>query len=86
MDKVEAEIISLLEEYFYVKKGHIKSDTLLEQVINDSMDFIELVAMMTTRYKISINPKSITKIRTVGDIAQFVTQSMKTSEENPSRF
>lgn len=87
MDKnIEAEVIILLEEYFYAKKGDIYGDTKLEEVISDSMDFIELIALLTTRYKISVDPKSINNIRTVSDVAQFVNKSITSSGDKLSRF
>ena len=40
--RYQGEVIKILEETFLIKKETLKSDTMLEMVISDSMDFVEL--------------------------------------------
>jgi acyl carrier protein len=50
------------------------------------MDFIELVAVMATRYKISIDPKNVAHIRTVRDVAEFVSKSKYADDSTVASF
>ncbi len=50
MQNIETEIIGILEKNFYAKEGSLSRNTVLEDIIKDSMDFVELVALLTTKY------------------------------------
>lgn len=82
----EAEIIEILEKSFYAKKGTVGAQTDIGDVIKDSMDFVELVAILTTHYRIRIDPRSVGKIRTVADVARLVTESSRAPSDMLSRF
>ena len=86
MSQVESEIVALFEQHFYAKKGAATGATLVETVIKDSMDFIELIALITTKYGITVNPEGIMHVRTIGDIAKLVESSLRAKEDRLSRF
>ena len=86
MSQVEGEIAGLFEQYFYTKKGTITAETPVESIIKDSMDFIELIALITTKYGVTVNPEDIMKIRTIADIAKLVESSLKAKEDRLSGF
>lgn len=82
MSNIEEKIISLLEQHFYKQKGKITKDTMLEEVVNDSMDFIELVSILTTEFGIRVLPEDVKDIKKVGDVISFVEKKPKSSIED----
>ncbi len=86
IEEIKTQVIGLLEENFHIKKGVLKSETRLDDIISDSMDFVELVAVLSTTYKIFVDPQKIRAIRTVGDVAQFLSDSAPNSRDRLSGF
>lgn len=75
------EIIEVLREIVY-RKEDIAVDTKLDTVISDSMEIIELVAVLSNRYGVSVRPKEMDRIRTVGDLIAYVEEHR--SEREPT--
>ncbi|MBI4032542.1 acyl carrier protein [Candidatus Berkelbacteria bacterium] len=50
----------------------LRDDQLIEELVRDSMDMIELVAVLSNEYHIAVNPKELEQIKTVGDIVDYV--------------
>ena len=82
---IEQEILIIIRESFPVKKDDIAIDTPLDKVIRDSMDFIELVAILSTKYKLSPDPKKLNKIRTIRDIAKYILSKEPKSDLDPDK-
>ncbi len=72
---MEKEILTIIENSFPVPTGTITVDTPLESVIKDSMDFIELVAILSSKYKLNTQAHNFEKIRTVRDIATYIVET-----------
>ena len=47
---------------------------MIEDLASDSIDLVELVAVLTNRYRVRIEPDELLRIRTVGDIVDFVLE------------
>lgn len=86
MSALESELIILLEEHFYAKKGAIHPHTQLEQVVRDSMDFVELIALLTTRYKVTFKPTDLASVRTVADVARALTNAKTATKISDGKF
>ncbi len=82
---IEQDILKIIQESFPIKREDITVDTPLEKVIHDSMDFIELVAILSTRYKLSPDPKSLNKIRTIRDIAKYILSKEPKKDAAPDK-
>ena len=81
----EQDILKIIQESFPIKKDTITVDTPLEKVIHDSMDFIELVAILSAKYKLNPDPKQLNKIRTVRDIAEYILSKDTKVNHKPTR-
>lgn len=82
---IEQDILKIIQESFPVKKDDVTIDTPLEKVIRDSMDFIELVAILGAKYKLNPDPKKLSKIRTIRDTAKYILQKDKKPDPAPDK-
>jgi acyl carrier protein len=82
---IEQEILRIIQESFPIKKDDITLDTPLETVIRDSMDFIELVAILSAKYKLSPDPKKLNKIITIRDIAKYILSKEPKNDLAPGK-
>lgn len=78
---MKEDIINIIREILYVKEGRINEKTILEEVIKDSMQVIELIAVLSNKYKLSIDPQEMDKIKTLGDLINYVNKK-KNSRKN----
>ncbi len=72
MKLTEEKIIHILETVFKQKVGTIDRSTPLETIARDSMDVIELIAILKNTHQITINPSEISNLQTVGDVTDYV--------------
>jgi acyl carrier protein len=66
------DLLETIRETLSIKAGDISLRTPIGKVIRDSIDMIELVAVLSDRYQIAIEPDELGRIKTVGDIARYV--------------
>lgn len=66
------EIIETIRTTLSLTPSEVNEATPLEQVARDSMDIVELVAVLGDRYKVAIEPAKMNHIKTVGDIVAYV--------------
>ncbi len=66
------DLIETIRETLSIKEGEISLRTPIGKVIRDSIDMVELVAVLSDRYQIAIDPDELRRIKTVGDIARYV--------------
>jgi len=69
---VSEDLIETIRETLSIKEGEISLRTPIGKVIRDSIDMVELVAVLSDRYQIAIDPDELRRIKTVGDIARYV--------------
>jgi acyl carrier protein len=72
---MKKEIIETIRTTFYLKPDQINEQTLLEKIVKDSMDVVELVAVLSDKYKVAIEPSKMNHIKTVGDIVEYVLRN-----------
>ena len=51
----------------------VTADTPLRVVVRDSIDAVELIAVLTEEYRVRIDLDAFEKIQTLGDVARYVT-------------
>ena len=66
------DLIETIRETLSIKEGEISLRTPISKIIRDSIDMVELVAVLSDRYQIAIDPDELRRIKTVGDIARYV--------------
>ena len=66
------DLIETLRETLSIKEGEISLRTPISKIVRDSIDMVELVAVLSDRYQIAVDPDELRRIKTVGDIARYV--------------
>ncbi len=77
------EIIETIRTTLYKKPNQVSYSTLLEEIAKDSMDIVELIAVLSDKYKVSIEPSKMNHIKTVGDIVDYVIQNKGSGKNKP---
>ena len=66
------DLLETIRETLSVKESEISLRTPISKIVRDSIDMVELVAVLSDRYQIAIDPDELRRIKTVGDIARYV--------------
>jgi len=75
---MKAEIIETIRESLKLGKKEIVENSKIEDLIQDSLDLVELVAVLSNKYKIVIHTSELQNIVTVGDIINYVEKHKNT--------
>lgn len=78
---MKEEIIKTIRETLYLKEGQISDSTQIESIAKDSMDIVELIAVLSNKYRVAINPAQMNHIKTVADIVEYVTSHENTIKD-----
>ena len=78
------EIIKAMRGILYLKKNQISDDTLLEKVIKTSMEVIELIAVLSNKYNVTIKPQEMNNIKTVGDLVKYIEKNKGSKKDKSS--
>ena len=71
---MRSEIVETVREVFYANGKAVSEQSMIEDLATDSIDLVELIAVLTNRYRIRIEPNDLSRIRTVGDVVDFVLE------------
>ena len=66
------DLLETIRETLSIREGEISLRTAITKIVRDSIDMVELVAVLSDRYQIAIDPDELRRIKTVGDIARYV--------------
>ena len=66
------QVIETIKSSFPVRRGGITASTQLRNLVRDSLDAVELVAVLTEEYRVRIDLNALDTIETVGDIARYL--------------
>ena len=69
------EIIETIRKALYLKPDQVNNQTLIDDVAKDSMDMIELVAILSEKYNIAIEPNKMNHIKTIEDFVNYVLEN-----------
>jgi acyl carrier protein len=85
---VSDDLLETIRETLSIKAGDISLRTPISKIIRDSIDMVELVAVLSDRYQIAIEPDDLRRIKTVGDIARYVDahRGKAAGKDGPARF
>ena len=65
-------VIETIRQTFPFEGGQITESTPLDAFIRDSMDAVELVAVLSTEYGIRVDPGELSGLRTVADVVGYL--------------
>jgi acyl carrier protein len=72
---MKKEIIETIRTTLYLKPDQINEQTPLEKIAKDSMDIVELVAVLSDKYSVAIEPSKMNHIKTIGDVVEYVLRN-----------
>ena len=74
------DILETIRTTLYLAPGRVNVTMPIEEVVNDSMDVVELIAVLGETYQVSIEPSKMNHIKTIGDIIAYVLANQGTAE------
>lgn len=80
---MKKEIIETIQTTLYLKPDQINEQTPLEKIAKDSMDIVELVAVLSDKYSVAIEPSKMNHIKTIGDVVEFVLRNKRSKSSRP---
>jgi acyl carrier protein len=85
---VSDDLLETLRETLSIKEGELSLRTPISKIVRDSIDMVELVAVLSDRYQIAVDPDELRRIKTVGDIARYVDthRGEAAGTDHPARF
>jgi len=69
---VSDDLLETIRETLSIREGDISLRTPITKIVRDSIDMVELVAVLSDRYQIAIDADELRRIKTVGDIARYI--------------
>ena len=66
------DIINTIQETLYVQDGTISGDTNIEDITQNSMDLVELISVLRSKYNVSVQPQELDQITTINEIVAYV--------------
>ena len=74
-EEIIAQVNRLLAEEFEIEESEFASDANLKQTLNlDSINLVDLIALVQFTYKITIPVEDLKKIQTFSDLYDYIEQ------------
>lgn len=70
---MEPDVASIISETLHVRRSDLSNDIRIADLIQDSMDIVEFIAVLTGTYGLTMDTAQLAKMRTVGDVVRYVT-------------
>jgi len=77
---MKKEIIETIRATLYLKEGTVDEATTIEAIAKDSMDVVELIAVLSSKYQVRIEPAKMNNIETVGDIVRYISENQGSAQ------
>ena len=76
-EEIIAQVNSLLEEEFEVEQSEFAPDANLKETLNlDSINLVDLIALVQMTYKITIPVEDLKKIQTFNNLYDYIEQHL----------
>ena len=76
-EEIIAQVNSLLEEEFEVEQSEFAPDANLKETLNlDSINLVDLIALVQMTYKITIPVEDLKKIQTFENLYDYIEQHL----------
>lgn len=80
MSQTEQEVIEIVAEQLGVDKSEISREkSFVEDLNADSLDLTELIMTFEERFSCEISEEEAEKLKTIGDVIDYISQQMKVS-------
>ena len=74
-EEIIAQVNSLLAEEFEIEESEFAPDANLKETLNlDSINLVDLIALVQSTYKITIPVEDLKKIQTFSDLYDYIEQ------------
>ena len=80
--KKQNDVIEKIRAALYLKKTQINAKTALASLARDSMDIIELIAILQNEYGISVKPADLQSLKTVADLVMFIEKHENSKKDS----
>jgi acyl carrier protein len=77
------DVIDTIRQTFYLRSEEIRPSTPLQEFVRDSIDAIELIAVLSSRYSIRVEPADLAAIWDVADIITYVERAHAPDSQVP---
>ncbi|MHB8710337.1 MAG: acyl carrier protein [Minisyncoccota bacterium] len=74
------EIMELIRSTLLLRKDQVTPESTIESFVHDSMDIVELIAVLTNTYKITFRSADIAGLKTVADVVRYVEKHRQTTK------
>lgn len=78
--ETEHHVVALIRGSFPASARPITPATPLREIVRDSIDAVELIAVLSDEFAIRIDPVALTGVRTVADLAAYVERCPSTAD------
>jgi acyl carrier protein len=69
---MEQKVIDAIRGALALREDQITLTTPIEEIARDSMDIVELIAVLSNDFGVAVVPKELDKIKTVQDVVRYV--------------
>jgi acyl carrier protein len=69
---MEEKVIEAIRGALALREDQIDAKTPIEEIARDSMDIVELIAVLSSEFGVAVIPKELDKIKTVEDVVGYV--------------
>lgn len=70
---MEHDVATIISETLHVPGSALSMQTRITDLVQDSLDIVELIAVLSSTYGLDIDSSHLAGMRTVGDIVRYVT-------------
>ncbi len=71
------EIIKLIGKTLSINSSNLTSSTNLKEIVRDSMDTFELIAVLCTNYNLNMEKIKISKLSTISNLVDLINDNDK---------
>ena len=68
------DVARVISETLHVPRGDVSPETPIADLVQDSMDIVELIAVLTSTYGLDMDPAQLGKMKRVGDVERYVAR------------
>lgn len=68
-------IVEAIREAVHADQKSVTEETIIANLLMDSLDMVEIFAVLSTRFKATMEPREMKHIKTVGDLVDYTIQN-----------
>lgn len=83
---LHAEVLRTLRDSFSPRGGEIVETTPVREFLRDSIDAVELIAVLSSTYRLRVDPADFDGVETVRDLIEYVGRTSGQAGEGLEGF